>query len=256
MTATRAEATRPVIGLSTYREQAAWTVWQMPADLLPAVYTRSVEAAGAIVVLLPPQADGAAQLISRLDGLIVTGGSDVDPERYGQRPDPRTVRVRRDRDAWEIALLDAADDARPADAGHLPRHAADGGAGRRGAGAAPARRGRARRARARLELVRLDRDPDREELPGPAAGRGQPAGELPSPPGRRRSTRVSWSPPVRPTGPSRRWRIRIGPSGSACSGTRRAATTTVCSSAWSKRQQPQASTPDPSYSDLQRLSRP
>ncbi len=111
MTATRAQGSRPVIGLSTYREQAAWTVWQMPADLLPSVYTRSVEAAGATVVLLPPQTDGAAQLVSRLDGMIITGGADVDPDRYGQRPDPRTVRVRRDRDAWEIALLDAADEA-------------------------------------------------------------------------------------------------------------------------------------------------
>jgi putative glutamine amidotransferase len=111
MTAIRAQGSRPVIGLSTYREQAAWTVWQMPADLLPAVYTRSVEAAGAIVVLLPPQNEGAAQIVSRLDGMIITGGADVDPERYGQRPDPRTVRVRRDRDAWEIALLDAADEA-------------------------------------------------------------------------------------------------------------------------------------------------
>ena len=111
MTATRASGYRPVIGLSTYREQAAWTVWQMPADLLPSVYTRSVEAAGATVVLLPPQTDGAAQLVSRLDGMIITGGADVDPDRYGQRPDPRTVRVRRDRDAWEIALLDAADEA-------------------------------------------------------------------------------------------------------------------------------------------------
>ena len=74
-----------MIGLSTYREQAAWTVWNMPADLLPAVYTRSVEAAGAVVVLLPPQADGAADIVARLDGLIITGGPDVDPERYGQK---------------------------------------------------------------------------------------------------------------------------------------------------------------------------
>ncbi len=102
---------RPVIGLSTYREVAAWTVWNMPADLLPAVYTRSVEAAGAVVVLLPPQSDGAADVVSRLDGLIITGGPDVDPERYGQRPHARTVRVRRERDAWELALLDAADEA-------------------------------------------------------------------------------------------------------------------------------------------------
>ena len=98
-----------MIGLSTYREQAAWTVWQMPADLLPAVYTRSVEAAGAIVVLLPPQADGAAQLVSRLDGLIISGGSDVEPGRYGQEAHPRTQTPHPDRDTWELALLDRAD---------------------------------------------------------------------------------------------------------------------------------------------------
>jgi len=103
------ERRRPVIGLTTYREQAAWTVWDMPADLLPAVYTRSVEAAGGVVALLPPQAGGADELVSRLDGVIITGGPDVDPGRYGQRPHPRTVRVRRDRDAWEFAVLGAAD---------------------------------------------------------------------------------------------------------------------------------------------------
>ena len=54
MTAVGATQGRPVIGLSTYREQAAWSVWNMSADLLPSVYTRSVEAAGGVVVLLPP----------------------------------------------------------------------------------------------------------------------------------------------------------------------------------------------------------
>lgn len=99
---------RPVIGLTTYREQAAWSVWNMSADLLPAVYTRSVEAAGGVVVLLPPQNDGMVEVVSRLDGLIISGGADVDPERYGQMPHPMT-KVRRDRDAWEFGLLDAAD---------------------------------------------------------------------------------------------------------------------------------------------------
>ena len=108
MTATGGRQGRPVIGLTTYREQAAWSVWNMSADLLPAVYTRSVEAAGGVVVLLPPQNDGMAEVVSRLDGLIITGGADVDPERYGQMPHPMT-KVRRDRDAWEFGLLDAAD---------------------------------------------------------------------------------------------------------------------------------------------------
>jgi len=108
MAAVGATQGRPVIGLTTYREQAAWSVWNMAADLLPSVYTRSVEAAGGVVVLLPPQADGMAQVVSRLNGLIITGGADVDPERYGQMPHP-TTKVRRDRDASEFGLLDAAD---------------------------------------------------------------------------------------------------------------------------------------------------
>ena len=104
----RQERRPPVIGMTTYREQAAWTVWDMPADLLPAAYTRAVEAAGGAAVLLPPQAGGADALVARLDGLIISGGPDADPGRYGQRPHPRTVRLRRDRDAWEFALLGAA----------------------------------------------------------------------------------------------------------------------------------------------------
>ena len=52
MTAMGGRQGRPVIGLTTYREQAAWGVWNMSSDLLPSVYTRSVEAAGGVVVLL------------------------------------------------------------------------------------------------------------------------------------------------------------------------------------------------------------
>lgn len=99
---------RPLIGVTTYREQAAWGIWDLPADLLPAVYTRSVEAAGGIAVLLPPQFEAAAAVVTRLDGLIISGGADVDPERYGGRAHPRTGVPRRERDAWEFSLLDVA----------------------------------------------------------------------------------------------------------------------------------------------------
>ena len=99
---------RPVIGLSTYREEARWGVWETAADLLPATYARSVEAAGAVAVLLPPQIDGAESVVSRLDGLIIAGGADVDPARYGAEPHPLTRSWRGDRDAWEVALLEAA----------------------------------------------------------------------------------------------------------------------------------------------------
>ena len=60
-------------------------------------------------MLLPPQAEAAAELVARLDGLIITGGPDVDPARYGASSRTRDGAVRRDRDAWEVALLDAAE---------------------------------------------------------------------------------------------------------------------------------------------------
>jgi putative glutamine amidotransferase len=100
----------PVIGLTTYREQAAWGVWRQRADLLPAQYAGAVESVGGVPVLLPPvHRPGAAEaVVGRLDGLVISGGADVDPARYGADPHPRTAGWRPDRDAWELALLDAA----------------------------------------------------------------------------------------------------------------------------------------------------
>jgi putative glutamine amidotransferase len=102
---------QPVIGLTTYREQAAWGVWQQRADLLPAQYAGAVEAVGGVPVLLPPVGapEAAATVVARLDGLVISGGADVDPARYGAEAHPRTAGWRPDRDAWELALLDAAE---------------------------------------------------------------------------------------------------------------------------------------------------
>lgn len=104
-----ATASRPLIGISTYREQARFGGWDTAADLLHATYARSVEAAGGTVVLLPPQHLGAADVVGRIDGLIIAGGADVDPQRYGAAPHPQTRSWRHDRDAWEWGLLDAAE---------------------------------------------------------------------------------------------------------------------------------------------------
>ncbi|MER6995898.1 gamma-glutamyl-gamma-aminobutyrate hydrolase family protein [Streptomyces sp. NPDC000410] len=102
--------TQPLIGVSTYLEdRAAWGVWELPAALLPAGYPRLVQAAGGIAAMLPPDAPGqAAAVVARLDGLVVAGGPDVEPVRYGAEPDPRTGPPARERDAWELALIDAA----------------------------------------------------------------------------------------------------------------------------------------------------
>lgn len=102
---------RPLIGLSSYREDARWGAWEVKADLLPSVYAQSIEAAGGVPLLLPPTLpydEAAAAVMAGLDGLVITGGPDVSPERYGQQPHEQTVRWRDDRDAWELALLDSA----------------------------------------------------------------------------------------------------------------------------------------------------
>lgn len=109
----------PLIGLTTYREQARWGVWDTTADVLPSVYARAVEAAGGVPVLLPPVAvPGSAEVVvARLDGLLISGGADVDPARYAAAPHSRTAQWREDRDAWELALLAAARERRLATLG-------------------------------------------------------------------------------------------------------------------------------------------
>jgi putative glutamine amidotransferase len=101
----------PVIGLTTYREDATWGVWHQPADLLPTQYADAVRSTGGVPVLLPPVGEpGAADVVvARLDGLVISGGADVDPGRYGAEPHERTAGWRPDRDEWEAALLTAAD---------------------------------------------------------------------------------------------------------------------------------------------------
>lgn len=99
----------PLIGVTTYLNRARWGVWDMEAALLPAAYPRLVREAGGLAVMLPPDGPAAAAaVVARLDGLVVAGGADVEPVRYGAEPDPRTGPPARERDAWELALIDAA----------------------------------------------------------------------------------------------------------------------------------------------------
>jgi putative glutamine amidotransferase len=97
-----------VVGLTTYLERATQGVWDVRASFLPHQYLASVTASGAAAVLLPPQASperAAEVVLDGLDGLILTGGLDVQPELYGAERHPATDPARPDRDAWEMALL-------------------------------------------------------------------------------------------------------------------------------------------------------
>jgi putative glutamine amidotransferase len=98
---------RPVIGLTTYLEPAKFLVWETEAALLHRVYLDCVVAAGGIPVLLPPMGDAYDRLVSTVDGLVLTGGADVEPERYGRERHPATY-TRPGRDAFEFGLFAAA----------------------------------------------------------------------------------------------------------------------------------------------------
>jgi putative glutamine amidotransferase len=102
----------PVIGLTAYEEQVRWGVWEVPGVLLPSTYVRAVTAAGGVPVLLPPVPEVVEALLPHLDGLVLSGGPDVDPGRYDALPLAATGAPRVDRDAAELGLLAAAATAR------------------------------------------------------------------------------------------------------------------------------------------------
>ena len=101
-------ARRPVIGITTYLTLARFGVWDDDAALIPAAYVRAVEAAGGRALLVPPSMEGIDETLDALDGLLFSGGSDLDPEIYGQAAHAETDGVVPERDRAEIALLHAA----------------------------------------------------------------------------------------------------------------------------------------------------
>ncbi len=99
---------RPVVGITSYVEQARWGVWDVPASVLPFSYVARVEAAGGTAVVLPPAAATDAEVLERLDAVVFAGGADLDPGLYGEAPHPETTGLRPERDAAEVPLMRAA----------------------------------------------------------------------------------------------------------------------------------------------------
>ena len=105
------DSPRPIIGITCYVEQAVRGVWaSMAHALLPYEYVTKIERAGGIAVLIPPRVDADAEMaravLSRLDGLMLAGGVDVEPQRYGAQQHPSVQEARPDRDALELALAE------------------------------------------------------------------------------------------------------------------------------------------------------
>ncbi len=103
----------PVIGVTATLKEDAGRVAERPlgrfvrADL---DYVEGVAEAGGVPVVLPPVASGRAteRLLDGLDGLLLSGGSDLHPEYYGERPLPELGPTIPERDEFEMALLESA----------------------------------------------------------------------------------------------------------------------------------------------------
>ena len=75
---------------------------------MPAAYVRAVERAGGRPVLIPPSEDGVEETLGAVDGMVFSGGSDLDPELYDEEPHEETFGIVPERDRAELALLEAA----------------------------------------------------------------------------------------------------------------------------------------------------
>ena len=76
-------------------------------NLSPRTYSLAVQRAGGIALILPPDdvvAESPDELLDLIDGLILAGGSDIDPGSYGAQPHPETRRTRPERDRFEIGV--------------------------------------------------------------------------------------------------------------------------------------------------------
>jgi gamma-glutamyl-gamma-aminobutyrate hydrolase PuuD len=99
---------RPVIGITTYAQEATWAGWTEPAAFTPLAYVRAVEHAGGRPLLVPPSNNALEETLDALDGIIFSGGGDLDPETYGADAHPETTEINPERDSAELALLQAA----------------------------------------------------------------------------------------------------------------------------------------------------
>jgi putative glutamine amidotransferase len=98
--------TRPIIGLTTYAEEARFGLQDTFAAVLPLSYVHAVHSSGGRAVLVTPD-DPDPDVLAGLDGIMFTGGSDVDPALYGESPHP-TTHVKPERDTAEMMLMRAA----------------------------------------------------------------------------------------------------------------------------------------------------
>ena len=221
---------KPVVGITTYLTPASFGVWETTAVLVPQSYVLGVEQAGGRALLVPPSEDGIEETLDALDGLIFSGGSDLDPDLYGQEPHRGDERDRSRARPGRAGAAERRARARPARAGDLPRLAGPERRSRRRPDPAPAGSRRARAAQGdRPASSRSTRSRSSPEVASPVFSAPRSRSSRTTTRATPGSARGCAYPRATRTGRSRRSRIPRAGSRSAFSGTPRQATTCVCS---------------------------
>ncbi|MCZ7587465.1 MAG: gamma-glutamyl-gamma-aminobutyrate hydrolase family protein [Gaiella sp.] len=96
---------RPIVGITSYAQPARWGAWQLPAALVPYHYVESVERAGGRALVVPPSVEAVDETLDVLDGVVFSGGIDIDPGAYGAERHEQTDPAQAHRDVGEMALL-------------------------------------------------------------------------------------------------------------------------------------------------------
>ena len=86
---------KPVIGITSYAEEVTWGAWVEAAALVPLSYVRAIERAGGRPLVVPPSEDSIEETLAVLDGIVFSGGSDLDPAQYGDEAHPGDRRAAR-----------------------------------------------------------------------------------------------------------------------------------------------------------------
>ena len=95
----------PVIGIACAVLRAQWGPWDQQAAVVAADYVRQVQQAGGMALVVPPQPFDPDQVLDHLDGLLLTGGNDLQASLYGAQPHAEAEAPDPERDAWEFALV-------------------------------------------------------------------------------------------------------------------------------------------------------
>jgi len=106
---------RPIIGVTSQPKSTKGSSGELDSHVIGHTYTDAVLRAGGLPVILSPVPnEDVSAIVDRLDGLLISGGGDIEPRRYGEEPHPSVRRTDAARDEFEIALT------REAYVRHLP----------------------------------------------------------------------------------------------------------------------------------------